>query len=200
MPPLVIPDTVRVNMVWSLSGAEYAVNVLHYIVPAGQVVNSAAAADLAADIGGAFTGGALDAWIADEIALTRVSVRDIRVANQPEYSAPINAPGLSAQDPLPLQTSLVATLRTALAGRRYRGRYYQTGFSEAANGATGRADNTIVADLEAFLTNISNPTVTGNLWALGVMSTVLGETNAVTAIEVRDTVWDTQRRRAYPGI
>lgn len=200
MPALVIPDTVRVNLIWSLSGAEYAVNVLHYIVPSGQVVGGATATDLAADIGGAFVASALDSWIATVVRLARLTVRDLRTANQPEYSAVIDEPGLDSTVPLPLQTSLVATFRTALAGRSYRGRYYQCGFAEQANVLPGVADSTTVTDLETFLTNISSPTVQTNLWALGVMSPTLGETNAVTAIEVRDTVWDTQRRRSYPGI
>ena len=200
MPPLVIPDTVRVNLVWSLEGADYAVNVLHYIVPAGQVVGSATASDLASDIATAFTGGALDSWISNDVDLARLTVRDIRTANLPEFGAVVAAPGTSASDVLPLQTSLVATFRTALAGRSFRGRYYQGGWAENANGASGTADPTAASDLETFLTNIANPTVQGNLWALAVMSPTLGESNPVTAIDVRDAVWDTQRRRAVPGI
>lgn len=200
MPPLVIPNTVRANLVWSLTGAEYAVNVIHYVVPSGQIVSGATATDLAADIGNAFGAGALDSWISDEVVLSRVSVRDLRSANQPEYSAVLNAGGLSATAPLPLQTSLVATFRTALAGRSYRGRFYMPGWSEGANVSAGVCDIAAAADLETFLTAIANPTVQGNLWALGVMSPTLGVTNLVTSIEVRDVVWDTQRRRSYPGI
>lgn len=200
MPPLVIPDTVRVNLVWSLTTVEYAVNVIHYTVPPGQIVSSATATDLAADIGNAFGAGSLDTYISDQVALTRVSVRDIRTANQPEFQAALNAGGLSASEILPLQTAMCATLRTALAGRSFRGRYYQTGFTIAANTATGSIETLAAGALEEFLTNISSPTVQTNLWTLGVMSPTLGETNPVTAIEVRDVVWDTQRRRAYPGI
>lgn len=200
MPPLVIPATVRVNLIWSLSDVEYAVNVLHYIVPGGQVVSNATATDLATDIGGAFVASALDSWLADVVDLERLTVRDLRTANQPEYSATIDAPGLSSTHVLPLQTALVATFRTALAGRSYRGRYYQPGWAETANGAAGSADVTAASDLETFLTNISSPTVQGNLWTLAVMSPTLGASNAVTAIDVRDTTWDTQRRRAVAGI
>lgn len=200
MPPLVIPNTVRVNLVWGLNGAEYAVNVLHYVVPSGQVVTGATATDLALDIAGPFVSGALDTWISDDVSLERVTVRDLRTANQPEYSAPTSAAGTSTSDVLPLQTSLVVTLRTALAGRSYRGRMYMPGWAENANDANGTASVTAIVDLETWMTAIANPTVEGNLWALGVMSVTLGETNVVTAIDVRDTTWDTQRRRSYPGI
>lgn len=200
MPPLVIPSTVRVNLVWSLSGSEYAVNVIHYIVPSAQVVTTATATDVATDIGNAFGASDLDTYIDTSVALTRVSVRDLRTANQPEYNAALTAGGLATGDILPLGVSLCATLRTALAGRSYRGRYYQAGFAEDANSSTGTAASGVAGALEQFLTNIANPTVQGNLWQLGVMSPTLGETNAVTAIECRDLVWDTQRRRAYPGI
>lgn len=200
MPPLVIPDTVRVNIVWANSGVDYAVNVLHYIVPGAQVVTAATATDLATDIATPFVSGALDTWIADQISIARITVRDIRTANQPEYSSTVSAAGLSSTDMLPPGTSLVATFRTALAGRSYRGRFYMPGWAETANTAAGTADAGAVGDLETWLQAISSVTVEGNAWALGVMSTVLGETNPVTAIEVRDSVWDSQRRRAVPGI
>lgn len=200
MPPLVIPGTVRVNLVWTRSGAEYAVNVLHYLVPSGQVVTGATATDLAADIGNAFGASTLDNWIENAVALSRVSVRDIRTANLPEFNASLTAGGLSVSDPLPLGVALCATFRTALAGRRFRGRFYMPGWAENANTSSGVADVGAVADLETFLTNISSPTVEGNLWTLGVMSQAEVETNPVIAIECRDAVWDTQRRRAVPGI
>lgn len=200
MPSLVIPDTVRVSLVWALTGVEFAVNVIHYIVPPGQVVSNATATDLANDIQNPFVSGALDTFISEEVDLSRITVRDIRTANLPEFGATTVAPGTSASQVLPLQIALVATLRTALAGRSYRGRFYMPGFAENANLADGTCDGAASSALETWLTAISSPTVQGNLWSLAVMSPTLGESNPVTAIDVRDNVWDTQRRRSYPGI
>jgi len=140
VPPLVIPSTVRANIVWSLSGAEYALNVLHFIVPGGQVVTGATATDLAADVSAALGASQLDDWLDSSVELSRVSVRDLRTANQPEYSAALSVFGTLAGDILSLQTSLCITLRTALAGKSFRGRTYITGFGEGANTSVGTCD------------------------------------------------------------
>lgn len=200
MPPLVMPDTVRVNVIWSLSGAEYAVNVLHYLVGPATIINQAAADDLSDVIQSAFLISGLDDLFANEVQLARSTVRDLRVASQAEYSSAIAQAGLNGLDILPLSVALVVTLRTALAGRRYRGRTYLSGFAEDSNQGNGTASAAAIIAAEAFIQALETIIVAGNEWSLGVMSIAAGETNAVTSTGVRDNVWDTQRRRSIPGI
>lgn len=199
MPPVVIPATVRVSMVWKLSGTDYAVNALHYIVPGATVVDQAAANDIANDIGTAFA-GTYDASVADAVELNRVEVRDLRTASQPVYIGLILVDGASVVPPLPPQNAIVVTLRTALAGRSYRGRVYLPGASELASSATGSIESAAMTNANDFIDNIITETVSGQTWNLGVASPTLGLTTAVTNALVRDNVFDTQRRRSYPGI
>lgn len=200
MPPLVIPDTARVNVVWALSGQEYAVNVLHYNIGGAIGIGAGTATALAAAIDTAFSASNLDGWLDSSVELARVGVRDLRVANQPEYNAPLSTFGTLSGDILPLQTSLCITLRTALAGKSYRGRTYITGFGEGANTSVGTCDAVAATAAVDFMTDLMSLTVLGNTWTLGVMSPTLGEINDVVSVEARDAIWDTQRRRSYPGI
>lgn len=200
MPPLVVPDAVRVNLIWTMGGVDHMVNVLHYNVGGVIAIGQATADDLAADVLAAYNASNLSTYQANDFVLNRITVRDLRQANQPEFSADVNSGGVSAGDPLPLATSLVVTLRTNLAGRRYRGRTYLGGWSEDANGSLGQALPGAVTAAEAFMTDMMSHSVLTNTWNLGVLSTVLNEIRNVTSVACRDNIWDSQRRRAVPGI
>lgn len=200
MPPVVVPLTVRAGLIWSIGGQEYAANVLHYIVPPGESIDSGEAAAFSANVLAAYTGSGVGADISNDVVLSRVTLRDIREAALPEYSATCTATGSDATDPLPLMTSLVVTLRTAKAGRRYRGRVYLPGWSEAANDATGRPIQSVADAAEAFITDLGTVVQGAGNWNLAVCSLANNASLAVTTVEVRDLIWDTQRRRNYPGI
>lgn len=200
MPPLVVPDTARVNLIWQMAGADHMVNVLHYNIGSSVGVGQATADDLAADVQAAYAASGLDAYQANEYVLDRVTVRDIRTANQPEFSASVADGGVSVEAPLPPGVALVVTLRTALSGRRYRGRTYLGGWAVNANGSMGQAIPGAITAAEAFMTDMMSHSVQASTWTLGVMSTVLNAINNVTSVAVRDNVWDSQRRRAVPGI
>lgn len=200
MPPLVMPQTVRVRHIYQVGGLDYAVNVMHYVVPASQVVTGATATDYAADVNGAINLSSIDAEWSDQVTLDRVTVRDLRTANLPEFAAQVNRDGLDIEPPIPPMSSLVVTLRTAKAGRSFRGRVYLPGWSEGTNVLTGVASTAAQQASLAFIQDLMSVVVEGNTWSLGVASITLGEINAVTSAEVRDAVWDTQRRRSIPGI
>lgn len=199
MPAQTLQRTARVNLYWQRSGVDYAVNVLHYDIGPSAPVTQAEATSLAATIGAAFSANH-DTYVSNTVSLNRLTLRDIRTANLPEFSATIGVAGASAAIPLPLQTSLVVTLRTAYAGRSYRGRIYLPGFTSGAQDTDSTASAACVSAAQAFANAIAGPTVNGTEWNLGVASFTLGDITPVTAAVVRDDQWDTQRRRAIPGI
>jgi hypothetical protein len=135
----------------------------------------------------------------------------VRVANQAEF---VGTGGLLAGtgggDPLPAQLAAVVTLRTALAGKSFRGRVYISGANEAENDAAGHivaAFNTAIA---LFITGVQTDMATEGI-TLAVLSrprfanlpppldveTYAGAITPVTAILTRDTEWDDQRRRKH---
>jgi hypothetical protein len=102
-------------------------------------------------------------------------------------------PGVSGGDPLPVSTSLVVTLRTALRGRSFRGRVYTGPYDESANTA-GAPLAAVVAAIAAQWDRF----ITVNLAGSGV-SLVVASYHLVLATDCLhatvDGRWDTQRRR-----
>lgn len=207
MPPFIAGSTFEVRIVWTNNGEDFAVNVLHYLVPPAAVGDAAAATDYAADVQAAWTASGAAAYVDTNVGIDRVGVRDIRVANQAMQEAVVGAGGTSASDILPKGTALCVTTRTALAGRSFRGRIYQAGLAENANDANGNPVAACAAAVAAFWDDLRSVQVSGNTWTMGVTSRVQNGvtlnpavTNAVTSLLVRDLQWDSQRRRNVPGI
>lgn len=211
---IVITDAVLVRLIWSLGGVEYAVNTLHYNAPALHTVNQASTDAFAAAVAAAATGAALPAQLATNVSLSRLTQRDRRVANQPEFSTGLTVVGTAVGDVLPPQTAMCITLRTALAGRGFRGRVYLPGWAEAASSPLGQAFSTAQTAGVNFITDLQSVTVSGNTLALAVARQLRknpapppaqlpiepGELNNVTIVLSRNLIWETQRRRAIPGI
>jgi hypothetical protein len=197
---IVLPDTVQVRLNWSLSGQPWAQNVLHYRVPSGFVVNSTTTEAFGAAVIGAFTtAGSLAPRISTSVALDRVTVRDLRVANQLEFEADVNSPGTLAGNMAPRQLCSVATIRTDLAGKSFRGRIYLGGFTVAAMASDGNQTSTIRDSVEVFGQQLLGFNVAGSLCLLGVASRLLGVTTPAETVVSRDEVWDWQRSRATIG-
>lgn len=105
----------------------------------------------------------------------------------------VNVPGTAAGNALPADVAIVVSLRTALANRRGRGRFYLPQPAASSLAATGK----IAA---AGITNLANALqsawVTYNLG--GHVPVVYSRTNrsvqAITSINIGD-LYDTQRRR-----
>src|SRR5262249_36168648 len=108
----------------------------------------------------------------------------------------------------PHSVAAVVTLRTAQAGRKFRGRCYIPGFTEVANDANGHmtvAMKTAMDSFSAGLVGAANQNGT----QLGVLhrptafddgtglpiSPGLGFITPVTQAVTRDDIWDSQRRR-----
>lgn len=196
----VIPQTIQVRHEWSYGGTPWAYNVLHYIVPGGFDVNADTTDLIAQDVGVEFQDvSALRTHIKDGVTLSGVSVRDLRTPNEPEWETPLLVPGTRTGAAAPLQLSSVVTLRTAKAGKSFRGRVYLGGFAVAAIGPNGEIDTPVRAACVSWIESQMTKVIDGSLLVLGVASRLLLETNQVLTAVSRDDTWDWQRSRATVG-
>lgn len=206
MAALVVANAAQMRVIWSLSGQLYALNV-YGVVNAGSIaITQALTNTIGAAIKTGFTSSGHNAQISTSVALASVGLRDIRSANTAEFiDSGAAVAGAAAGDLLPPQTALCITLRTAFAGRSFRGRSYLPGYTEASSTSLGVATGSTTG--VAFVTMLKSVLV-ANALDLGVLSRPApdaippraGFINTVTSIVARDLVWDTQRRRAVPGI
>lgn len=199
MPPFVLDRTIEVRLIWQLSSVDTAVNVLHYDAGPATIIAQSDADGVASAVGAAFTSSLWRGDVADLWRLDRVGVRDLRTANLPEFESSVALAGTNAGQPLPAQTTLVATLRTAKAGRSFRGRFYSCGWSENSSATGLNASGSARDHMVDFLEAISLLTIDGQEWALAVLSRAVPQLNPVTSISA-NVEWDTQRRRVRAGI
>lgn len=112
-------------------------------------------------------------------------------------------PGLDTSEPLPRQVSGIITLRTAFAGRRYRGRIYIPFPGELANDPNGVPSVAYVTGLVALANLVLPPVVAGAGGNTSTLTSVLfhRDTNTTDAITnaVAQSKWATQRRRGSYG-
>jgi hypothetical protein len=154
--------------------------------------------------------------------LVKVGVRDVRAPQLPEFlDSGALVSGTALGDSLPAGVAACVTMRTAGAGKSFRGRSYLGGFSEAENTATGLTSTVINTACLNFLGAIQSALSTNGL-ILSVMSrpaervqivtttfhadgttsvkTVnhparVGRVSDVTSFQVRNSRWQSQRRR-----
>jgi len=206
MAQLIVPQAAQMRLIWSLSGQLYALNILGVVNAGGIAITQALTNTVGAAVKSAFTSSGQVGVVSTIVSLANVGLRDVRSASQPEFIDTGGAvAGTLAGDFLPPQISLCITLRTALAGPRFRGRIYLPGYGEATNTAVGVITTTVTT--VNFVTAIKTALVASAL-DLGVihrpteapLPVSAGFITTVTSIVARDAVWDTQRRRAIPGI
>lgn len=206
MAQLIVPGAAQMRLIWSVGGALYALNVMGVVNAGGIAITQALANTIGTAIKSALTSSGHVAFVHTSVALANVGLRDIRSANTAEFIDTGGAvAGTAGGDILPLQIAFCTTLRTAQAGRSFRGRVYLPGFGEGSNTVAGASSQT--ASMVAFITAIKAALV-ANALDLGVIHrpteapqpVTAGFITTVTSIVARDAVWDTQRRRAVPGI
>jgi len=211
--PLQVDGAALLRLIWQLNGQDEAVNVVG--IDKGLIVDlpSTIVQAIATEMSAAGPTLTILPLLNAGITMTRIGLRDINTENLPEFTAPVTGwTGTSVDDLLPRQTSLVVTVRTPFAGRRFRGRFYQWGWAENANESGGVASEAARAGAEQLFSVIRNAVQTVGL-SIGVISRpvvdrsvdppVITRPGLVTPMEtweVRDLIWDTQRRRAHPGI
>lgn len=208
MPQLVVANAAQMRLIWSLGGQLYALNVMGVVNSGSVAITQALTNTIGTAIKAALTSTGHGSALHTTVALANIGLRDIRTANTAEFLDTGGAvAGTMTGDLLPPQVALCITLRTAQAGRSFRGRVYLEGFGEGANAVGGVAPGAITAPAVAFVVAIQNALVASSL-NLGVLSRPApqlpvpraGFITPVTSIVARDGVWDTQRRRAVPGI
>lgn len=206
MPQLVVANAAQMRLVWAKSGSLYALNVLGVVNAGSIAITQALTNTLGTSIKSALTSSGLGAMLHTTTTLVNVGLRDIRTANTAEFidsGGPVA--GTATGDALPPQVAFCVTLRTAQAGRSFRGRVYCCGYAESVNSVDGTfggglgSTSFIVAIQSALVANslnlgvLSRPRPTAPIPSAGFIT-------PVTSIAARDVVWDTQRRRAIPGI
>jgi hypothetical protein len=209
--PTIIPNCVQVRLLWSLPGGRVAVNVMHGSVAGGFTPTSTIAEAVFAALKGAAGWTAWKARVNSGISLTGVDLRDMRTANQPLVaSTGAASAGTGAGTALPPGDAFCVTLRTAGAGRGFRGRVYLPGLDTSALAAGGVAAAGTVTDAAAFVTAVQTA-LTGQSITLAIAQPArkqyTGKTGAdhparvaavqpVTSIVARNNVIDHQRKRA----
>jgi hypothetical protein len=202
-------------VLWTLNGDPFALNILHFRNTGNAAITQANADAIDGQVKAAFGSSALTGQYYSGVALASVSTRNLAASTNPWFigsGAPVSGTGVGK--PLPAATSFVVTLRTGQRGRSFNGRVYLAGWAEVANDTTGGATPTARTAALAFMDAIRVALVTGTptleLAILSRVTTPPGTetptirptplTTAVTGIVASDLRWDTQRRRAVPGV
>lgn len=198
--PLVISNALLVRLIWNRAGVGFAINVLGATGVNAAGVNQALANTLGAAIKGHASTTALMSVIHPTVTLANVGVRSVSSESQPEFlDAGAAVTGTGTGNMLPPQVAIAVTLRTALAGKEYRGRVYLPGFSAAASDANGQAVAGATSAAVNFITGVQ-AALTSSALTHAVLSRKLNQANPVTLVLSRNSIFETQRRRAIPGI
>lgn len=156
--------------------------------------------DLGAAVNAGVNGAAVMAHVSDEVSYRGCTVTDLRTEGAPSSPYAVIVAGQEANDAEGFAVALVVTLRTALRGRSYRGRFYFAGLTDGQLQDNMWAQNAC-DDVVALIGDIqSEASAVG--WTLGVVSRwhnhverVSGLCQPVTSFEVRSRIAASQRRR-----
>jgi hypothetical protein len=212
---LPVPNGVEMKLVWGLNGVPTALNILHFTNSSGTAMTQARADGVGVIVRAALGTSLLPAQLSSLVSLMRTELRSMTAGTDPWFiAAGAAVPGTSTEAPLPAATALVVTLKTGLRGRSYNGRYYQWGYSEVANDAAGGSTGPAGDAAGGFINLVRNNLLGApSSLAMGILSRFTTPPGAAAAIErtppvitpvtsevLLDRRWDTQRRRAVPGI
>jgi hypothetical protein len=210
--PVVIPNAIEVDLLWNLSSGKQVKNVLHGQVAAGFTATSAVAQAVYAAIIASGQWTAWAAFVPTSASFAAVALRDLRTANMPTVQSTGGATaGTSASAALPPGVSLCITLRTALAGRGFRGRVYLPALASnalvtgtgAASAAADTAAVNLVTEVQTALTasaitlSIAQPARQAYTGRTGrAIAARAANIQNVTSIVARLTALTSQRRRS----
>lgn len=160
----------------------------------GNLTTSAANAAWVSAFGAFWTGNA-DALMTADITVTEIATAELDQATGKQLtkvSTGSSLVGISAGEPLPFQCAPVVSLRTNLATRAGRGRFYApaVAVSHVVNGRlTSAAQNALLAGGVDMITTFSGAGLDAVLY-----SRTTHATQSIVRIDVGDVI-DTQRRR-----
>jgi hypothetical protein len=188
-------DTIRVELIWKLSGVDWAVNVIHFTTGSAGALTTDNTASLASAIGTAFSAASLPADYPNEVLLDRALIRDLRTDGQQVWEKSINIVGTNSGNLLPAQTCIVSTLRTTTFSRRGRGRIYWPAPALGSSDPAGQVVAAAATRYSTFVTDLMSVTA-GDLGTLvlAVLSRVDNTARTVTNV-ITDRVFDVQTRR-----
>lgn len=150
-----------------------------------------------------------DTWIAESLlpilcegtTITNIQARDLTSEDSYDQTSIVETPGSHASPCQPAQVAIVLTKRTSLAGRSRRGRMYIFGVPETYQEDERHITAAAVAAYNAAGSSLLTSFVGGD-WTPVVVSYVADGVprvtplvTPITALECRDTRFDTQRRR-----
>lgn len=190
MPTPLIANTCQVVVKGTLFG-QLVENVWHVLCPDPPISDDLEAIAAVFHVGY----GAIAAPLSQDISFTEVYVRYMGAAEGPEYTLGISPPmtGGAVLPSAPGSVALCVSLRTALAGRRFRGRKFFSGIPE---------DNIVGNAIDpAFCTLIVNAVDDLRLaafaagYSLEVVSLVGLTATLVASVLCVDNYVDSQRRR-----
>lgn len=199
--PLVAGQTIEARFYFTL-GTQVAIVVRHYEV-ASTTGTGGTDEQMAIVLGGVFPGPWKD-LIANTARYEGLAVQIVKPVRQLEQVDKTGAGvGVNASDPLPPQTAGRIKLRSALAGRSFRGRMYIPFPSEGQNAATGRPSTQYVTDLNTLIASVVATRTVGtapNQTTVrpAIYSRKLG-TKATLILAVASIFWGTMRRRSFIG-
>jgi hypothetical protein len=151
----------------------------------------------------------IDGWITSDLAPQQVNdikyesitVKDIEHVNGAQIVyLPTTTQGAVTDPPLPNSTAMVASLRTALTGKNYRGRFYFGGMhvnqlvdSTHVSSGVAAGYGTAIADLLTLLNAATYKLVVVSRYLATARRAVAVATEVVSVIT--NTLLDVQRRR-----
>lgn len=153
--PLVIPQTCQVKLQWQFPNGAIGSNVLGAIIPDDFTFTQADVDDVMDGIVASAGWAELNVLLGTGTRLLGVEIKDVRTANL--AGVPSSAPpavGTSAANALPENDALVVSLRTAQAGRAFRGRVYLGGWTTDALDTGGAATDAAVTAAQDFVTDV----------------------------------------------
>lgn len=213
--PQLAPQTIEIDLLWSLASGKTGIkNVLHGNVGGGFTATSAIAQAIYAAILASGSWTAYVPYLHTTASFVGVQLRDVRSPNLPFVASTGAATaGTGAASALPPGVSLPITLRTANAGRGFRGRIYLPGLDSAtlvaATGAVLPAAATAAVNyVTAVQTALTGQGITLGIPQFGrqaytgrkgraIAARPAAAPITVTSIVNRLATFTSQRRRSY---
>lgn len=155
----------------------------------------ASTATAAEDWMNTFWTGGYDGLTTADVGVDVINTRQITESNGQQVALDENTVtliGAATGNALPADVSIVTSLRTALANRSGRGRFYLPQPAASTSTTDGRLDALAQTALMSALTNAFGPMTP--VWTPVVYSRTNRNTNVITTFNVGD-LYDTQRRR-----
>jgi hypothetical protein len=214
---LPVPGGVEIRLFWGSPTTNDAVTVLHCRTANPGLVDQAFANLVDTTVKGQFTTSGLAAHIVPQVHLHTVGVRNMADSTAIEYlgGTTPTAPGTDpVTTPLPANVSVCVSGSTGLRGASFRSRTYLWGFGTDAVAPAGGVSDAVNTAAPAFMNGLRTALAgLPNALTLCVLSRFTTPPGATAPLErnppilttinsyaLKDRVFDSQRRRAVPGI